>query len=79
MCVNCAFKAAVHRDAATDMLCSCNTRPGSGSSSPSRRFVMGVGLQEVEVEADASIDPTTWKVLGFVRPYEALHPAHAAK
>jgi hypothetical protein len=40
---------------------------------------MAVGAQEVEVEADARIDPASWKVLGFVRPFKALHPAHAAK
>ncbi len=37
-----------------------------------------VGAQELEVEADTSIDPTSWKVMGFTRPPEALHPAHAA-
>ena len=35
--------------------------------------------QDVEVEPDAGIDPTSWKIMGFVHPPEALHPAHAAK
>uniref|UniRef100_A0A6T7V149 Alcohol dehydrogenase-like C-terminal domain-containing protein n=1 Tax=Cryptomonas curvata TaxID=233186 RepID=A0A6T7V149_9CRYP len=51
------------------------------NAADSRRFVIDMAAltQEVEVEADASIDPASWKVMGFVRPPDAVYPAHAAK
>jgi len=51
------------------------------NAAESRRFVIDIAAltPDVEVEPDAGIDPTSWKIMGFVHPPEALHPAHAAK
>lgn len=53
----------------------------SKNAADNRRFVIDIAAltPEVEVEADAAVDPTAWKVLGFPSPPETRHPAHAAK